>query len=139
VNNNLISLRYSNAELISHVLRISEKFLFGRITGQWALYLYVKPISQCRRRRACIEKGNCWGKGKGNGEEGGGVSIQPTRDQSGQGSHHNIEEGFQVSKRRVQGIRVGISKQKGIIKRIGACTSVYRANRVYIVLIKDCV
>ncbi len=32
---------------------------------------YVKPILQCRRRRACIEKGNRWGKGKGNGEEGG--------------------------------------------------------------------
>ncbi len=79
--------------------------------------------------------------GEGEREMGrkGGFSIQPTRYQSGQGSHHNTEEGFQVSKRGVQGIRVGISKQKGIIKRIGACTSVYRANRVYVVLIKDCV
>ncbi len=46
---------------------------------------------------------------------------------------------FQVSQRGVQGIRVGIFKQKGIIKRIGACTSVDRANHVGIVLIKDCV
>jgi hypothetical protein len=57
----------------------------------------------------------------------------------GGNSRHNTEEGFQVSKRGVQGIRVGISKQKGIIKRIGACTSVCHANRVYVMLIKDCV
>ncbi len=79
----------------------------------------------------------------GEGEKGmgrkGGVSIQPTWDQSGQGSHHNTEEGFQVSRRGVQGIRVGLSKQKGIIKRIGTCTSVYCATPLYIVLIKDCV
>jgi hypothetical protein len=31
-----------------------------------------------------FEKGNRWGRGKGNGEEGVGVSIQPTRDHSGQ-------------------------------------------------------
>jgi hypothetical protein len=87
-----------------------------------------------------FEKGNRWGKGNGNGEGGGGsVHKKLTRYKSGQGSHHNTEEGFQVSKRGVQGIRVGISKQKRIIKRIGTCTSVYRANRVYIVLIKDCV
>jgi hypothetical protein len=85
-----------------------------------------------------LKRGTVGERGKGMGREGG-VSIQPTRDQSRQGSHHNTEEGFQVSKRGVQGIRVGISKQKGIIKRIGACTSVYHANRVYIVLIKDCV
>jgi hypothetical protein len=60
-------------------------------------------------------------------------------------SRHDTEEGFQVSKRGVQGIRVGIFKQKGIIKRIGACTFVYHDNRVYImlimyiVLIKGCV
>jgi hypothetical protein len=66
------------------------------------------------------------------GGKGGGVNIQPTRDLSGQGSHHNTEEGFQVSKRGVPGIRIGISKQKGIIKRIGACTSVYIVLIVYI-------
>ncbi len=49
-------------------------------------------------------------------EKGGGVSTQPTRDQSGRESHH--EEGFQVSKRGVQGIGVEISKQKGIITRV---------------------
>jgi hypothetical protein len=67
---------------------------------------------------------------EGMGRKGGGVSIQPTRDQSGR---------VQVRKRGVQGIRVGISKQKGIIQRIGACTSVDHDNHVYIVLIKDCV
>jgi hypothetical protein len=46
---------------------------------------------------------------------------------------------FQVSKRGVQGIRVGVSKQRGSSNRIGACTSVYHANRVYIMLRKDCV
>jgi hypothetical protein len=60
--------------------------------------------------------GKRWGRGKGNGEERGGVSIQPTRDQSGRESHHDTKEGFQVSKREVQGIGVGISKQRGIIK-----------------------
>jgi hypothetical protein len=54
-------------------------------------------------------------------------------------SCHDTEEGFQVGKRGVQGIRVGVSEQKGIIERIGACTSIYHANRVYIMLIKDCV
>ncbi len=52
-----------------------------------------------------------WGT-VGEGEKGmgrewggkGGVSIQPTRDQSGQESHHDKKEGFQVSKRGVQGI-----------------------------------
>jgi hypothetical protein len=48
--------------------------------------------------------------------KGGGVSIQPTRDQSGRESHHDTKEGFQVSKREAQGIGVGISKQRGIIK-----------------------
>jgi hypothetical protein len=72
------------------------------------------------------------GEGKrGMGRKGGGTVEENLR--------HDTEEGFEVSKRRVQGIRVGISKQKGIIERIGACTSIYHANRVYIVLIKDCV
>jgi hypothetical protein len=83
--------------------------------------------------------GNCWGRGKGNGEEGrGSVYSQPGDGVDGN-SRHDTEEGFQVSKSGVQGIRVGISKQKGIIERIGACTSVYHANHVYIVLInKPC-
>jgi hypothetical protein len=77
---------------------------------------------------------------KGNGEEKGGGSVysQPGIGVDGN-SRHDTEEGFQVSKRGVQGIRVGISKQRGIIKRIGACTSIDHANYVYIVLIKDCV
>jgi hypothetical protein len=43
------------------------------------------------------EKGMGW-KGEG------GVSIQPTRDQSGQESHHihDAKEGFQVSKKGIQ-------------------------------------
>ncbi len=66
------------------------------------------------------------------GRKGGGsVYSQPGIRVDGN-SHHNSEEGFQVSKRGVQGIRVGISKQKGIIKRIGSCTSVYIVLIVYI-------
>jgi hypothetical protein len=49
----------------------------------------------------------------------GEVSIQPTWDQSGWESHHDMKEGFQVSKRGVQGTRGGISKQRGIIKGVG--------------------
>jgi hypothetical protein len=69
-----------------------------------------------------------WGtigeRGKGNGEpRGGEVSIQPTRDQSGWESHHDAKEGFQVSKRGGLGTGVGISKQRGVNKRTGACTS----------------
>jgi hypothetical protein len=65
-----------------------------------------------------LKRGTVGEREKGMGRKGG-VSIQPIRDQSGQGSHHNTEEGFQVSKRGVQGIRLGISKQKGIIKGLG--------------------
>jgi hypothetical protein len=75
-------------------------------------------------------------RGRNGGE--GSVYSQPGIRVYGN-SRHDTEEGFQVSKRGVQGIRVGISKQKGIIERIGACTSVYHANREYIALIKDCV
>jgi hypothetical protein len=76
---------------------------------------------------------------KGMGRKGGGsVYSQPGIRVDGD-SRNDTEEGFQVSKRGVQGIRVGITKQKGIIQRIGACTSVDHANHVYIVLIKDCV
>jgi hypothetical protein len=68
--------------------------------------------------------GNGWRKGKGDGEEKGGVSIQPTRELSGRESHHDAKEGFQVSKKGVQGRGVGISKQRGVIKRIGLCTPI---------------
>jgi hypothetical protein len=82
--------------------------------------------------------GNHWGKGKGNGEEReGSVYSQPGIRVDGN-LRHDTEEGFQVGKRGVPGIRVGMSEQRGIIQRIGACTSVYHANRVYITLIKDC-
>ncbi len=80
-----------------------------------------------------MKRGTVGEREKGMGERGRGVSIQPTRDQRGQGSNHNTEEGLQVSKRGVQRIRIGISKQRGIIKRIGACTSVYIVLIVYTV------
>jgi hypothetical protein len=83
--------------------------------------------------------GNCWGKGRGNGEERGGPVYSQPGIRVDRNLRHDTEEGVQVSKRGVQGIRVGISKQKGIIQRIGACTSVDHANHVYIVQIKDCV
>ncbi len=38
---------------------------------------------------------------KGIGRKGG-VSIQPTRDQSGRELHHDAKEGFQVSKKGIQ-------------------------------------
>jgi hypothetical protein len=39
----------------------------------------------------------------GMGRKGGKVSIQSTRDQSGRESHHDAKEGFQVSKKGIQG------------------------------------
>ncbi len=48
-----------------------------------------------------FEMGNGWGKGKREGRKGG-VSIQPTRDQSGRESHHDAKEGFQASKKEIQ-------------------------------------
>ncbi len=63
---------------------------------------YVKPMSWCCRRRACIWNGEPLGIGnRGYGGNGGGgeVSTQATRDQSGRESHHDAKEGFQVSKR----------------------------------------
>jgi hypothetical protein len=56
--------------------------------------------------------------GKGRGKGGGSVYSQPGIGVDGE-SHQNSEEGFQVSKRGVQEIRIGISKEKGIIKGIG--------------------
>ncbi len=50
-----------------------------------------------------FEMGNRWGKGESEtGAKGGAVSIQPTRDLSGQDSHHDAKEGFQVSKKGIQ-------------------------------------
>ncbi len=72
---------------------------------------------------------------KGTGRKrGGSVYSQPGIRVDGN-SRQNTKEGFQVSKRGVQGIRVGIFKQRGVTKRIRACTSVYHANRAYIMLI----
>ncbi len=71
------------------------------------------------------------GKREWGGKGGGSVYSQPGIRVDGN-SRHDTEEGFQVSKRGVQGIRIGISKQKGIIKRIGACTSVYIMLILYI-------
>jgi hypothetical protein len=65
---------------------------------------------------------NRWGKGKGDGEEGGEVSTQAARDQSGRESHHDPKEGFQVSKRG-SGTGEGFFRQRGVIKRIVPCTS----------------
>jgi hypothetical protein len=56
---------------------------------------------------------------KGMGRKGGGsVYSQPGIRVDGN-SCHDTEEGFQVSKGGVQGIRVGVSKQKGILKGLG--------------------
>jgi hypothetical protein len=49
-----------------------------------------------------LKWGTIGGKEKGMGRKRGGVSIQPTRDQSGQESHHDAKEGFQVSKKGIQ-------------------------------------
>jgi hypothetical protein len=60
-------------------------------------------------------------------------------------SRHDTEEGFQVSKRGVQGIRGGIPSKRGLSKDWGMHLRTYHANCVYImlivyiVLIKDCV
>ncbi len=70
------------------------------------------------------------GKREWGGKGGGSVYSQPGIRVDGN-SRQDTEEGFQVSKRGVQGIRVlEIPKQKGIIERIGACTSVFHANHV---------
>jgi hypothetical protein len=77
---------------------------------------------------------------KGTGRKGRGGQYTANQGSEWTGIRAMTQRGdFQVSKRGVQGIRVGISKRKGIIERIGECTSIYHANRVYIMLIKDCV
>jgi hypothetical protein len=75
--------------------------------------------------------GNCWGKGKREwGAKGGEeVSIQSTWDLSGQESHHDAKEEFQVSKKGVHGRGQGFpSKGLGYVLR-------YHATLVHIVLI----
>ncbi len=55
-----------------------------------------------------------WGTvgGKGMGSKGkGGASIQPTRDLSGRESHHDAKEGFQVSRKGVQGWGQGFPRR----------------------------
>jgi hypothetical protein len=74
-------------------------------------------------------------KGKG---EGGG---QCTANQGSEwtGIHATSQRrNFQVSKRGVQGIRVGVYKQRGLSKGLGHALP-YISNHVYIALIKDCV
>ncbi len=51
------------------------------------------------------------------------VSIQSTRDQGGRESHHDAKEGFQVSKKGVQGWGQGFPS-KGVVKRIGLCAPI---------------
>jgi hypothetical protein len=78
---------------------------------------------------------------KGTGRKGKGKGGQCTTNQGSEWTGIRAtsqRRDFQVSKRGVQGIRVGFLS-KGIIERVGAYTSVYHANRVYNALIKDCV
>ncbi len=68
------------------------------------------------------------------GRKGGGkLSIQSTRDQSGQESHHDAKEGFQVSKKGIHGRGPGFPS-KEVVKRIGLCTPNH-TNLVHIVLV----
>jgi hypothetical protein len=64
--------------------------------------------------------GNRWEEEKGMGRKGGGMSVysQPGIRVDGN-SHHDTEEGFQVSKRGVQGIRAGIPSKGGLSKGLG--------------------
>jgi hypothetical protein len=56
------------------------------------------------------------------------------------GIRATTKEGFQVSKKGVQGIRTGISEQRGLPKGLGhAPPGIYYAKCVYVVLRKDCV
>jgi hypothetical protein len=69
--------------------------------------------------------GNRWGREKGNGRKGkgGGQCIANQRSEWTGIRDTSQRRDFQVSKRGVQGIRVGVSKQRGSSKRIEACTS----------------
>jgi hypothetical protein len=52
-------------------------------------------------------------------KEGGEVSIQPTRDLSGREWHHDAKEGFQVSKKGVQGRGSKFLSKGGLSKGLG--------------------
>jgi hypothetical protein len=82
-----------------------------------------------------LRRGTVGEREKGMGRKGGSVYSQPGIRVDGN-LRNDTEAGFQVSKRGVQGIRVGISKQKGIIKGWGMHLRTYHANCVYIVLIE---
>jgi hypothetical protein len=66
------------------------------------------------------------------GRKWGKVSIQSTRDQGGRESHHEVKEGFQVSKKGIHGRGQGFPS-KGVVKRIGLCTANH-INLVHIML-----
>jgi hypothetical protein len=82
--------------------------------------------------------GNRWGREKGNREEREGEGGQCTANQGSEwmGIRATSQRrDFQVSKRGVQEIRVGVSKQRGLSKGLGmhlpiSCQScIYRANK----------
>jgi hypothetical protein len=82
---------------------------------------------------------------RGDGEEkGGGGQYTSNLGPGWTGIAPHAKEGFQVSKRG-SGIGEGFSKQRGITKGTVPCTPdicqpcTYRANCVYVVLIKNCV
>jgi hypothetical protein len=59
---------------------------------------------------------------KGMGNKGGG-SVYGRPGIRVDGNRTTTKEGFQVSKRGGQGTGIGVSKQRGVNKRIGVCTS----------------
>ncbi len=71
--------------------------------------------------------GNHWGREKRNGEEReGGRGGQCTANQGSEWTGictMSQRRDFQVSKRGVQGIRVGVSKQRGLSKGLGHALS----------------
>ncbi len=82
--------------------------------------------------------GTVGGRGKGNGEQKEGeVSIQPTRDLSGQESHHDAKEGFQVSEKEAQERGQGFPSKGGYQKDwvLHSDIMLIHANLVHIVLI----
>jgi hypothetical protein len=77
---------------------------------------------------------------KGMGRRRGGGSVYSQPGIRVDGNLHHDKGGIPRKKGESPRNRGrAFQATKGIIKRIGACTSNYHANRVYIVLIKDCV
>jgi hypothetical protein len=64
------------------------------------------------------------------GRKGGKVSIQSTRDQSGRESHHDAKEGFQVSKKGIQGRGQGFPS-KGVVNTKNQDSNVEYAPMLY--------